>query len=68
MELQRRAGRSKGIPGIGIPYSKQWYHHQKSKNTGGLPGIPFGFVYPSQTRHLRIDERATGNEKITKEA
>ena len=38
------------------------------RNSGRLPEIPFGIIDPSQTRNLRIDERAAGHEKITKEA
>jgi hypothetical protein len=64
----KKAGLSAHLSGIGIPYSKQWHYHQKSKGAGGLPEIPFGIIDPSQTRNLRIDERAAGHEKITKEA
>jgi len=64
----KKAGLSKGIPGIGIPYTRQWYYNQKSKGAGRLPEISFGIIDPSQTRHLRIDERAADHEKITKEA
>jgi hypothetical protein len=64
----KKAGLSKGIPGIGIPYTRQWYYDQKSKGAGRLPEISFGIIDPNQTRHLRIDERAAGHEKITKEA
>ncbi len=56
------------ISKTGVPFSKEWYHFAKSRGINGLPEIPFGFVDPSQKRNLRIDERATGNEKITKEA
>lgn len=66
--IPKQAGHSKSIAGIGIPYSKQWYHHQKSKSVRGLPESPFGFIDKNQARHLRLDERATGHEKITKEA
>jgi hypothetical protein len=38
------------------------------RNWEGLPEIPFGIIDPSQTRNLRIDERANSYEKITKEA
>jgi len=52
----------------GVPFSKEWYHFAKSRGTKGLPEILFGIIDPSQTRHLRIDERAAGYEKVTKEA
>jgi hypothetical protein len=63
----KKAGLSKGIPGIGIPYTRQWYYDQKSKGAGRLPEISFGIIDPRQTRNLRIDERADSYEKITKE-
>ena len=52
----------------GIPYSKEWYFFAKSRGVKKLPEIPFGIIDPSQRGNLRIDERAEGNEKITKGA
>jgi hypothetical protein len=62
-----KTGTSKHQQGIGIPYSKQWYHHQKSKSIGGLPEIPFGFIDKNQARNLRLDQRTESHERITKE-
>ena len=56
------------ISKTGVPFSKEWYYFAKSKGIKGLPKIPFGIIDPSQRRNLRIDERASGNEKFTKEA
>jgi hypothetical protein len=63
----KKAGLSKGISGIGIPYTRQWYYDQKSKVAGRLPEISFGIIDPSQARNLRIDQTAASNEKIPKE-
>jgi hypothetical protein len=35
---------------------------------GGLPEIPYRFDNPNQGGKYRLDERAEGHEKITKEA
>jgi hypothetical protein len=56
------------ISKTGVPYSKEWYYFAKSRGAKGLRELPFGIIDPSQTRDLRIDERASGNEKFTKEA
>jgi hypothetical protein len=55
------------FPKTGVPFSKEWYYHEKSRGKNGLPEISFGIIDKDQTRNLRIDERATRNEKITKE-
>jgi hypothetical protein len=68
-----RFGEAKqAIPAIrfsktGVPYSKEWYFIAKSRGVKNLPEIPLGIIDPSQRRNLRIDERAEGHEKITKE-
>jgi len=56
------------ISKTGVPFSKQWYYFAKSSGINVLPEIPFGITDPSQTRNLRVDGSAEGNEKITKEA
>lgn len=56
------------ISKTGVPFSREWYYFAKSKGIEGLPKIPFGIINPSQRGNLRIDERAGGNEKFTKEA
>lgn len=62
-----KAGLSKHIPGIGIPYSKEWYYHQKSRGNLRLPEIPFGFNRQKQGGDFRDCYRNEGNEKGTKE-
>ena len=57
----KKTGLSKGIPGIGIPYTRQWYYDQKSKGAGRLPEISFGIIERSQTRNLRIIYPITSN-------
>ena len=62
-----KAGLSKHTPGIGIPYSKEWYYNQKSKGNLRLPEIPFGFNRQIQRGDFRIDQRNDSNEKGPKE-
>jgi len=63
----KQSNKARHYPKTGVPFSNEWYHFAKSKGIKGLPEIPFGFIDPSQTRILRVDERAAGNEKIAKE-
>lgn len=58
---------SKHIPGIGIPYSKEWYFTQQSRGYRTRTEIPFGLINPSQERNFRIDYRTTSDEKVPKE-
>ena len=57
----------KNIPGIGIPYLREWYHYQKSRGNLRLPEIPFSFNPQKQRGDLRIDQRNEGYEKGSKE-